>query len=159
MAKNTNKRVATKHIRDGIKSKYPEKVECAICGTKNDLEGHHYTTLSLLLKQYCMEHNIPINTDEEVLAMRDAFYEAYWFEVVEDMVCLCEEHHRLLHKTYGREPSLGTASKQKNWVIKMKHKLSGQATTVALDSADNRFSRHLSSVLEDTTNRFSRHLN
>jgi hypothetical protein len=126
MAKN--KRVATKHIRDGIKSQYPKGTECEICGTHEDLEYHHYHTLSILLKKYAKENGIPIDTDEQVLAMRDQFYEAHWEEVVTDGVTLCNEHHKLLHKIYGKEPALNTAEKQKHWVKSFRDKLSGMDT-------------------------------
>jgi hypothetical protein len=124
MAANTgNKRVATKHIRDGIKSNYKKKCNCEICDTELDLELHHYTTVSILLKQYARERNIPIRTDEEVLAMRDDFYQEYWTELVDYTVTLCAEHHKLLHKIYGREPSLASASKQETWVKRIRDKL------------------------------------
>ncbi|AJF40909.1 hypothetical protein [Vibrio phage JSF12] len=116
MAANTNKRVATKHIRDGIKSHYRKKDYCEICSTNEDLELHHYHTVSLLLKNYARENSIPISTDEQVLAMRDDFYKKYWHELVEDTVTLCNTHHVLLHKIYTQEPPLHTAEKQRNWV-------------------------------------------
>ncbi len=116
MAKNTNKRVATKHIRDGIKANYKKDCKCAVCGTPNDLEFHHYTTVSLLLKKYASENGISINTDAEVLDMRQGFYDAHWHELVDYAVTLCEEHHRLLHSIYGSSPELTTASKQERWV-------------------------------------------
>jgi hypothetical protein len=116
MARNTNKRVATKHIRDGIKSNYKKDCECKICGTAEELELHHYTTVSLLLKKYAKANGIDISTDEKVLAMRDDFYKIHWHELVEDTVTLCRTHHLLLHKVYGKDPALATAEKQKRWV-------------------------------------------
>lgn len=122
MAKNKNKRVAVKHIRDGIKSNYTKKDHCEICGTEHDLELHHYHTVSLLLKKYAKENGIPISTDEEVLAMRDGFYEKHWHELVEDTVTLCNSHHVKLHRIYSQEPDLSTAAKQRNWVEVQKGK-------------------------------------
>lgn len=116
MATNTNKRVATKHIRDGIKSNYSKKDHCEVCGVDHDLELHHYHTVSLLLKQYAKENGIPISTDEQVLAMRDDFYKAHWHELVDDTVTLCNAHHVKLHQIYSQEPALSTASKQRRWV-------------------------------------------
>ncbi|AKY02273.1 hypothetical protein AEO54_325 [Vibrio phage vB_VorS-PVo5] len=116
MAKNTNKRVATKHIRDGIKSNYSKKDYCEICSVEHDLELHHYHTVSLLLKKYAKENGIPISTDEQVLAMRDDFYKAHWHELVEDTVTLCNNHHVKLHQIYSQEPDLSTADKQRRWV-------------------------------------------
>ena len=120
-----NKRVATKHIRDGIKSNYRKDCTCAICGTEEDLELHHYTTVSLLLQKYANDRDIPIDTDEEVLAMRDEFYKVHWQELVEDTVTLCNTHHKLLHKIYGKAPLLHTASKQPGWVIRQREKFLG----------------------------------
>jgi hypothetical protein len=164
MAKNTgagNKRVATKHIRDGIKSNYKKQCKCAVCDTEEDLELHHYTTISILLKKYSKERQIPINTDEEVLAMRDAFYEEYWHELVEYTVTLCASHHKLLHRTYGREPSLSTAGKQEIWVQKIRDKLMGKdpltLTTTVEDSTVRGFSRFVDSEFT-SSDRFSRHI-
>ena len=162
MAKNTgNKRVAVKHIRDGIKSNYKKDTKCAICGTEHDLELHHYFTVSLLLKRYSNEKAIPISTDEEVLAMRDDFYQAHWYELVDYTVTLCNSHHKMLHKIYGREPSLSTAEKQEAWVLRIKDKLEGketQPTNTESTSEESRFSRLLGGDTS-TCNRFSRLLN
>lgn len=128
MATNNNKRVAVKHIRDGIKSNYKKDCKCAICSTDEDLELHHYTTVSLLLKKYTADNNIPISTDEEVLAMREEFYKIHWYELVDYTVTLCAEHHRLLHKIYGREPPLHTAKKQEQWVQKQRDKAEGKTS-------------------------------
>ena len=116
MATNTNKRVATKHIRDGIKAQYKKGDKCEICGTTENLEYHHYHTVSLLLKKYASENGIPISTDEEVLAMRETFYKHYWHELVDDAVTLCNKDHTHLHQIYSQEPPLATAEKQKAWV-------------------------------------------
>lgn len=129
MAKNTGakKRVPVKHIRDGIKSNYNKDCKCAICSTDEDLELHHYRTVSTLFYKYCEENNIDISTDEAVLAMRDEFYKEHWNDLVEYTVTLCNTHHKLLHKIYGREPRLATAEKQERWVQKQKDKFEGRA--------------------------------
>lgn len=140
MAVNTGKkRVATKHIRDGIKSNYKKDCKCAICGTDKELELHHYTTVSLLLKRYARDNSIPIDTDEAVLAMRDKFYEDHWYELVEYTVTLCSSHHKTLHKIYGREPAITTAAKQEHWVEKQANKLQG-VTTPKTEKPKRRFS-------------------
>lgn len=143
MAANTNKRVATKHIRDGIKSQYPEKVKCAVCGTTESLEGHHFSTLSLVFDNYCRKHKISTKTDEEVIAMRDQFYEDNWEAVVTDMVTLCNEHHKALHKVYGKQPALATTKKQKHWVQKMFEKFNGLHEGKEPQLTESRFSRHI----------------
>ena len=119
MAKN---RVPTKWIRDGIKSHYCKSDTCAICNTTENLELHHYHTVSLLLQTYARENDIAIDTDEDVLAMRDQFYEDHWNELVTATVTLCNEHHKVLHKIYGKAPLLHTASKQPLWVEKQRLK-------------------------------------
>ncbi len=119
MAKN---RVPTKWIRDGIKSHYCKSDNCAICNTTENLELHHYHTVSLLLQTYARENDIAIDTDEDVLAMRDQFYEDHWNELVTATVTLCNEHHKVLHKIYGKAPLLHTASKQPLWVEKQRLK-------------------------------------
>lgn len=151
MASNTNKRVATKHIRDGIKSQYPEKVKCAVCGCTHDLEGHHYKTLSLVFEDYCRKNNISVKTDEEVLAMRDQFYADNWEAVVTDMVTLCNEHHVALHKVYGKQPPLATYKKQKHWVQKMFEKNNGlnEGKDSQPISVESRFSRHVTRTRVD----------
>ena len=127
MAAN-NKRVATKHIRDGIKAKYNKGDICEICGTHDNLELHHYTTVSLLLRDYAEANGIPIGTDKEVLAMREAFYQAHSKELIQDTVTLCKEHHALLHKTYGRTPPIHTAEKQAAWVKRKRERDTGSVT-------------------------------
>lgn len=139
MAANKNKRVATKHIRDGIKSNYKKKDFCEVCGTEDNLELHHYHTVSLLLKNYAKENGIAISTDEEVLAMRDEFYKVYWHELVEDTVTLCNTHHVKLHKVYSQEPALHTAKAQRRWVTIQHGKLNGvsEITEMEIDRGSN----------------------
>jgi hypothetical protein len=124
MASN-NKRVATKHIRDGIKAQYVKASACEICGIEEALELHHYTTLSLLLKAYAKRNGISIATDEDVLAMRDEFYKQHRKELIEDTVTLCAPHHALLHKTYGKAPPLSSAKLQVLWVQKRRDNVLG----------------------------------
>jgi len=128
MAANNKKRVAVKHIRDGIKSRYKKDCKCSICGTDENLELHHYTTVSTLFKNYVEEHNIPVTTDEEVVAMRDGFYAMYEYELIDFTVTLCADHHRKLHSIYGREPPLHTAEKQERWVKKQRDKAEGKVS-------------------------------
>jgi len=143
MAANTNKRVATKHIRDGIKSQYPKGDKCEICGTTHELEYHHYATLSIVFRNYCEEHNISVKTDEEVIAMRDKFYEDNWEAVVVDGVTLCNGHHKALHKLYGKQPTLASQNKQKHWVHRMFEKNNGLTEgTEPQPTNAARFSRH-----------------
>lgn len=149
MASNTNKRVAVKHVRDGIKSQYPKGHKCEICGTSQDLEYHHYATLSLVFRDYCSSNNISVDTDEQVIAMRDKFYEDNWEAVVLDGVTLCNTHHKALHKLYGKQPELNTAKKQKHWV----HRMFEKSTNGLQEGKDShttaRFGKHIPRVRVD----------
>lgn len=143
MASNTNKRVAVKHIRDGIKSQYPKGTQCEICGTDQDLEYHHYATLSIVFQEYCSANQIPVGTDEQVIAMRDKFYEDNWDAVVTDGVTLCNTHHKALHLLYGKQPALNTAKKQKHWVHRMLEKSTNGLQEGTDSQTSARFSKHI----------------
>lgn len=117
MATNNTQRSVIKWVRDGIKSKYEKGNKCAICDTTEELEFHHYHTVSLLVNKFLEENSFDISTKENILVMREEFYQHYHNEMVHDAVTLCASHHKLLHKIYGTEPKLNTAEKQKNWVL------------------------------------------
>lgn len=130
MAANTKyKRTAIALMRDGIKSNYNKASSCEICGSSNELELHHYHTVSLLVKSFAKEFQLDFNDQEIVLSNRTAFYEKYWEQLVVDTVTLCAEHHKLLHKVYTKEPPLYTSNKQKMWVQKQKEKLLNPTST------------------------------
>lgn len=163
MAKNTNKRVPVKHLRDGIKSQYQKKDCCQICGTDEDLELHHPHTFSLLFEQWCKDTGNNPKTDEEVLAIRDDFYACYYNELVVDVLTLCNEHHKKLHQIYGVQPALSTAQKQKIWVERMHAKLNDKELIEAPGEArepitTGRFTQYLDNQLTDTCNRFTQYL-
>ena len=121
MAKNT--RSVIKWIRDLAKSHYAKDTKCAICGVEHDLEFHHYNTVSLIVNNYVKTNGISVDTNEDILAMRDKFLEDNWHEMVEDAVTLCADHHKLLHKLYGKEPTLNSTEKQRIWVEKQRDKV------------------------------------
>jgi hypothetical protein len=125
MATNTNKRVAIKWIRDGAKSAYIKLPNCYICDTTEDLELHHTHGLTNLFEKWAREKNYKIDTDEDVLAIRDEFISTHHKELYEDVYTLCNKHHQLLHKVYGKSPALITASKQGAWVENQKRKFNG----------------------------------
>jgi len=118
MAANTNKlkRAHIKYIRDGVKTHYPERVECAVCGTKEDLELHHYNSVSLLFWAWQKRKGYPVDTVDQIMDIRDEFYDTYWDELVKLVVTLCAKHHSQLHQIYGPIPALNTARKQERWV-------------------------------------------
>lgn len=134
MAANTqNNRIKIKWIRDGAKAKYPPKISCAICDTTENLELHHYTSLTNLLDRWQKETGIPLNTDEEVLAIRDRFISEHNYELYTAVACLCAEHHKALHKVYGKSPLLSTAAKQEQWVLKKRESYTHEPKTVKPD--------------------------
>lgn len=116
MAVNTNKRVAIKHVRDRAKSAYEKQEFCYICSTTEELELHHTTSLTLLLDKWSKETGNSIDTDEEVIAIRDEFIDTHHSEIYEKVYTLCNKHHQLLHKIFGKAPPLNTSSKQDRWI-------------------------------------------
>jgi hypothetical protein len=116
------KRIPIKHIRDKAKARYNKGSECEICSATEELDFHHYYTLTPLLNTWCKKHKVSITNDEEVLAIRDQFILENQKELYEDTVTLCHMHHMKLHSVYGKDPALATAEKQKNWVRIQKEK-------------------------------------
>ena len=116
MAKNTNKRIPIKWIRDGAKSAYEKQSQCCICGGNADLELHHTHSLTLLLEQWCYSEGIQLETDEDVLRIRDRFIAEHHAEIYEQVYTLCNQHHVRLHQVFGKAPGLLTAPKQQRWI-------------------------------------------
>jgi len=116
-----------KHIRDRAKKAYEKKSECAICGSKDTLELHHYAGLTELLNFWCRKNGIKINSDEDVLAIRDRFIEEHHKELYEDVVTLCKKHHMELHSLFGKAPVFTSAAAQAKWV-RRKHELVSKTT-------------------------------
>jgi len=107
------KRDIVKYIRDKAKNKYEKGTECYICGEKEELDFHHFNSLSPLVHNYVKKNRL---LPENILSFREDFIEAHWSELYEQTVTLCHTHHLKLHKVYGRDPALGTAKKQERWV-------------------------------------------
>ena len=107
------KRDIVKYIRDKAKNKYEKGSECYICGSDVKLDFHHFYTLSPLVHKYVKDKKL---LPENILSFREDFIQDHWAELYEHRVTLCHDHHLALHKIYGRNPSLATATKQKNWV-------------------------------------------
>lgn len=117
------KRDLIKYIRDRAKSGYEKGTECEICGSTEDLEFHHYCSMSEMFHKWEKKNNLNITTVEEILEHRDRFIEEHRREIYDDTVTLCKYHHReKLHKIYGRNPILATAKKQARWVARQKEK-------------------------------------
>jgi|TARA_R110000744_G_scaffold107155_6_gene203608 hypothetical protein len=107
------KRDLVKYIRDRAKSKYKKGTECYICGEMSNLDFHHFYSLSPLLYKWVKTHK---KKPEDVLDFRDEFIQEHSAELYEHTTTLCHAHHLKLHSIYGKDPSLATAKKQKNWV-------------------------------------------
>jgi hypothetical protein len=116
------KRDFTKYVRDGAKARYNKETYCEICGTIEELEFHHYKTLSVLVNAWVKKNKLNINTAEKAMKQRDVFISEHEDELYKHTVTLCKEHHSALHKVYGKNPSLGVAKKEERWVIRQKEK-------------------------------------
>lgn len=123
MAKNTNKRIPVKWIRDRAKSAYEKQGFCYICGTDQDLELHHTHSITLLLERWVMEKKYDVSTDEGILAVRDEFIEDHRKEIYDDVYTLCNHHHVKLHGIYGKAPALNSAEKQSSWIEKQRERV------------------------------------
>jgi len=123
MAKNTNKRIPVKWIRDRAKSAYDKKECCYICNTPEDLELHHTHSVTLLLERWIEKTGRDFSSDEAVLQNRDEFIEHHHKEIYEDVFTLCNRHHVALHGVYGKAPPLSTATKQNHWIETQKAKM------------------------------------
>jgi len=117
------KRDEIKYIRDLAKKSYNRDTECRICLSSEDLQFHHFYSLTLLWNKWKKQNKIIINTVDDILEHREVFKEEFNKELYEDTVTLCKHHHMgVLHKIYGKIPPLGTAKKQKRWVEKQRDK-------------------------------------
>ena len=116
------KRDKIKYIRDRAKSAYVKDKECYICGAVEDLDFHHFYSVTELLDKWIKEKKLTISTAEDMMEMRDEFIEAHHKEIYEDTVTLCHKHHLKLHSIYGKKPSLVTGPKQARWVNKRRDK-------------------------------------
>jgi hypothetical protein len=117
MAKNTgNNRIPVKWVRDKAKAAYEKKDTCCICGTKEDLELHHFNSVTLLLERWAAKNGYDISTDDGILAVRDKFIAEHRSELYEQVRTLCNKHHVALHRVFGKAPPLNSAPKQERWV-------------------------------------------
>lgn len=116
------KRYFTKYIRDAVKSQYKKESECRICGIEENLQFHHFNTLSILVNKWQKDNGLEISTAEEAFEHRDSFIAEFGKELFDETVTLCEAHHERLHKIYGKNPALITAPKQARWVEKQRAK-------------------------------------
>lgn len=102
-------RDAIKYIRDKAKSAYEKEDRCEICGSTENLELHHFISLTNLLNRWG-----PFKDKDEVVAIRDSFIEKHHKELYEDVTTLCKEHHMMLHSLFGKTPT--NAKAQRRWI-------------------------------------------
>lgn len=111
------KRDEIKYIRDLSKSSYKKADTCYICGSTQDLQFHHYYSLTALWNKFKKKCKIVIESVEDIIDYREQFKSAHHTEIYDETVTLCKYHHmERLHKIYGKSPSLATAKKQRRWV-------------------------------------------
>lgn len=129
MAKNTNKRIPVKWVRDRAKAAYDKKPNCFICDTTQDLELHHLHSITILLETWAARKNYDISTDEGILAVRDEFIQEHKVELYDKVYTLCNRHHVALHSIYGKAPAVGSEPKQQRWIELQREKhVNGDAT-------------------------------
>ena len=116
------KRDLVKYVRDKAKSRYQKSNNCYICGDTENLDFHHFFGLTELLERWLKKHNIVVETEEDILNIRETFIETHEKELYDEAVTLCHLHHLRLHSIYGKRPKLITAMKQKRWVEKQRVK-------------------------------------
>ncbi len=112
----TLKRDLVKYVRDKAKSKYKKEAECYICGSTENLDFHHFYGLTELLESWMKDKDITVETEEEILELREVFIKENEDKVYKQAVTLCHMHHLRLHNIYGKRPKLITAKKQQRWV-------------------------------------------
>lgn len=122
MAKNTNKRIPVKWIRDKAKAAYEKQSRCFICDTTQDLELHHLHSITYLLNTWAERCGHDISTDEGILAVRDEFIADHHSELYEQVYTLCNPHHVKLHGVYGKSPAPASVPKQARWIAIQREK-------------------------------------
>ena len=125
MAKNTNKRIPVKWVRDRAKAAYEKKTECCICGSVTDLELHHLHSVTILLDKWSEAKGYDISTDAGILAVRDEFIDTHRVELYDQVYTLCNRHHVALHSVYGKAPRPGSEPKQAHWIETQRAKHTG----------------------------------
>ena len=140
MAKNTNKRIPVKWVRDRAKAAYEKKSSCYICDSAQDLELHHLHSVTILLDKWAQARGYDISTDAGILAVRDEFIDTHRVELYDQVYTLCNRHHVALHGVYGKAPRPGSEPKQAHWVESQKQKFGGEEVVVPQKSFGSFFS-------------------
>ena len=132
MAKNTNKRIPVKWVRDRAKAAYEKKTECCVCGSSADLELHHLHSVTILLDKWSEAKGYDISTDAGILAVRDEFIDEHRVELYDQVYTLCNRHHVALHSVYGKAPRPGSEPKQAHWIETQRAKHTGGTVDVVV---------------------------
>jgi 5-methylcytosine-specific restriction endonuclease McrA len=140
MAKNTNKRIPVKWVRDRAKAAYEKKTQCCVCGGTTDLELHHLHSVTILLDKWSQAKGYDISTDEGIVAVRDEFIDEHRVELYEQVYTLCNRHHVALHGVYGKAPRPGSEPKQAHWIETQRAKYSSGEVVVPKQSFGSFFS-------------------
>jgi len=143
MAKNTNKRIPVKWVRDRAKSAYEKKESCYICTTHTDLELHHLHSVTILLDKWALAKGYDISTDEGILAVRDEFISEHNSELYDQVYTLCNTHHVALHSVYGKAPKPGSEPKQAHWIETQRNKHLGGERVIPKTSSGSFFSEFI----------------
>jgi hypothetical protein len=117
------KRDEIKYVRDLSKSAYKKDTNCFICETQEELQFHHFYSMTPLWEKWKKQNSIVINSIPDILEHRETFKMDHYNEIYNETVTLCKFHHmEKLHKIYGKVPALTTAMKQKRWCKKQRDK-------------------------------------
>lgn len=116
------KRDLVKYIRDKAKSGYQKGTECFICGSQENLDFHHYNSISEMLGIWARKNKLKLETVDDIMSHREQFISDHHTQMYNDTTTLCHIHHLKLHSIYGRNPILATAAKQARWVQKQRDK-------------------------------------
>ena len=143
MAKNTNKRIPVKWVRDRAKAAYEKKTNCHICETTADLELHHLHSVTILLETWAERKGYDISTDDGILAVRDEFISEHRVELYEEVYTLCNRHHVALHSIYGKAPKPGSEPKQARWIGIQREKFLTGGTAIPTTSSGSFFSEFI----------------
>lgn len=143
MAKNTNKRIPVKWVRDRAKAAYEKKSCCYICETTADLELHHLHSVTILLDKWAQARGYDISTDDGILAVRDEFIAEHHCELYDQVYTLCNRHHVALHGVYGKAPRPGSEPKQSHWIESQRAKFVGGETVIPKRSSGSFFSEFI----------------
>lgn len=116
------KRDLVKYVRDRAKSAYKKGESCDICGSTEELDFHHFCSISEMLHKWIEKNKLKITTVDDIMEHRDRFIEEHYDQMYNQTVTLCHTHHLKLHSIYGRNPKLVTAPKQARWVQRQRDK-------------------------------------